>query len=808
MYQVKVHIFCFRILFFLLGIASFQLNAQEFSITGILSDTDNTPLEGSEVVLLENKKIISSGITDSAGFFSIQATSGIFQLRCYFFGEVIYATDFEANQDINLGNLTSFDSPNLLSEVEIISKRKVIETQIDRTVFNVENSIRAVGSDGFELLKASPGVIVQGNNINIVGKSSVRVMVDDRIVNLSGEDLNSYLRSLSSENIKSIEIITTPPAKYDAEGNSGLINIRLKKAPIDSWSATIRGTYLQYHYPYYAVGAGINYNKNKFSFNADLAKQSGSYRTTETYETEYAGETWNSLIKRRDYTDAYRGLLGFEYKVSSKATIGTKYIGLINKPDINDVNTTHIFNSGNDILLGQNTTRGFNNSKSENNSLNVFYTQQLDTLGKALTLDLDYFTYKQTQDRNFASENVFNNGNIETSSANNNSLQKLKNYSAKLNFDLPYTWANINFGGKISFTENISDIAYFDTTNGINIADIQQTNDFDYTENTQSVYVSINKQLSEKWQAQAGIRYENTQTKGITTSLDTSQNQTNTYDYDQWFPSAYLLYTANENNSFSASYNKRIGRPDFWWLNPFKWYFSPYLIIEGNPFAQPSFTDNFELGYNYKETLLFKLYYSHTSNGNYQIPFVDYSEDPAVTRMVYDNLYDSDQTGATITSIQNIFNWWESTNTLNGHYNKAELDASVPSPTRNGFVFSASSNNSFTLNNKKNLMAEANFSYNSKIYNHIYETTPFNRLDLGLRYSIREKGLSFYIYGFDVFRSSRFYRDTNLNNTPQKHSIYFDERMIRVGLSYKFGNKKLNASYRESGNEEEKNRTR
>lgn len=105
-------------------------------------------------------------------------------------------------------------------------------------------------------------------------------------------------------------------------------------------------------------------------------------------------------------------------------------------------------------------------------------------------------------------------------------------------------------------------------------------------------------------------------------------------------------------------------------------------------------------------------------------------------------------------------------------------------------------------------MAEINFSYNSKIYNHIYETTPYNRLDLGLRYSIRERGLSFYIYGFDVFRSSRFYRDTNLNNTPQKHSIYFDERMIRVGLSYKFGNKKLNASYRESGNEEEKNRTR
>lgn len=807
MLQNKVHILSLKIIILAFVMTPLWLNAQEFSITGTLSEENNMPLEGSEVILLKNKKVVSSGITNQEGFFSISASSGTYKLRCYFLGNIVYATDFELNENLDLGKITAFDNFNQLKEIEIVSKRKIIETKIDRTVFNVENSMRATGSDGFELLKATPGVTVQSNNIGIVGKSAARVMIDDRIVNLSGEDLNSYLRSINSENIKNIEVITSPPAKYDAEGNSGLINIRLKKAPVDSWSVNIRGTYLQYYYPYYGAGVGFNYNKDKISFNADFARQAGSYRTTETYNTKYPGETWETLILRRDYTDVYRGLVGFEFKLSPKASIGTKYMGLFNKPDIDDVNTTDIIDPNTKQIIGQNLTTGFNNSESRNNSVNVFYIQKLDSLGKQFSLDLDYFDYRETQDRKF--ESLSSNGNnSQTFIANNNSLQNLKNYSAKLNVELPYKWANISFGGKISFVENLSDIKFFDLTTGVPVADIQQTNDFDYTENTQSFYLNLNRQLSEKWQAQAGIRYENTQTKGITTSPDLSQNQTNTFDYNQWFPTAYLLYTPNENHSFSANYNKRIGRPDFWSLNPFKWYFSPYLIVEGNPFLQPSFTDNFELNYNYKENLSFKLYYAHTSNGNYQIPLIDFSEDPPVTNMIYDNFFELDQFGGTVTYTWNILSWWESTNTFNGYHNQAKLDEAVPSDTQNGFAFSGFSNNSFILNKKQSLTGEANFSYFSSANRHITQTTPYNRLDLGLRYSIREKGLSFYVYGFDIFRSSRYFRNTNLNDTPQTHSIYYDERMVRVGFSYKFGNKKLNASYRKSGNEEEKSRTK
>lgn len=784
------------------------LYCQDYTISGKLFDENNNPIESSEIVLLEQGKIVASTITDNQGFFSLTNPSGIFTLRFYYVGSIIYQTDLELTKDINLGHLKSFDNTNVLSGVEVTSKKRVIENQVDRTVFNVENSIRSTGTDGFELLKATPGVFVSGNKIGIVGKSTVNVMIDDKIVNLSGNELINYLRGISSENIKNIEVITTPPAKYDAQGNSGLINIKLKKAPEDSWAVNLRNYYMQTSYPSYLGGVSLTFNKNKLSLFTDYIRQTGHDKYWENISNGFETENWEGRTNRKDTRDINRLAFSLDYKISEKASIGTKYIGLLDNPDAKDRNNTTVRDNANNAVTSIFLTNGANKNDSSNHTLNVYYIQQLDTLGKKIAVDFDYFKYIDDQNRTFTT-GEFTPENVQIGQsfiANNTSLQDILNYSGKLDVELPTKWATYGFGGKLSFVKNKSNIAFFNLSSGTPLLDINQTNDFDYAENTQSVYANFKKSLGKKWQTQIGLRYENTIVEGTTTSLDATQNQTNNFSYDQIFPTIYLTYTHNENHNFSVNYSKRIGRPIFWHLNPFKVYINSFTYSEGNPFLQPSFTDNYELNYNYKENLSFKIYYSKTIDASAQLPIVQSNGDETILRYFRDNYADRSQFGGTISYYFDKFSWWESSNTINGFNNVTTFIKDVPTEARNGFQYHFFTYNSFNLNKSKSLKAELNYEFHSARREFYYSGTQYNKLDVGLRYSIKEQGLNFILLASDVFRSYQADFTSFVNNVSQLNNSYFDERKILIGVTYKFGNKKLAANQRESGNEEVKER--
>ena len=777
---------------------------QDLTVSGRLVDEKKNGIEMSEVILLKNKKIVASTLTDENGNFTLSYPAGTFSLRFYFVGAIIYQTDFELKHNLDLGTISSFDNANQLEEVELSSRKKIIENKVDRTVFNVENSVRASGSDALELLKSTPGVAVSSNAIGIVGKSSVSVMINDRVINMTGDELNSYLGSISSDNIKSIEVITTPPAKYDAQGNSGLINIKLKKAQEDSWSSSIRSNYIQTTYPSLVSAIDFLYNKNKWSLFIDLAKREGSDKIVENTDTYYEEQTWNGNTKRKDYVDLYRGIFGVDYKVTKNATIGGKYIALTDKPDIKDSNTSKVYDKTSGNLVSIYETTGYNDSKNSHHTFNGYYSQKLDSLGRQFTVDLDYFTFEDDKIRNFTTQNfdVANNPLSPAIIGLNAGLQNIQNYSGKIDFEIPTKWANYGFGGKLSWVKNSSDIYYYDNSSGVAILDIRQTSDFDYTENTQAAYANFSKTLSSKWQTQIGLRYENTQVIGITTSPDVTQNQENKFDYDKLFPSAYLLYSHNEDNSFSINYSKRIDRPIFWDLNPFRWYLSSFITVEGNPYLQPSFTDNFELNYTFKQNLSFKLYYSTITNGNLQIPFIDLTANPETIEYQRGNYYDRQQYGLTLSYQYNKFEWWESANTLNGNYNDTTFTKELPTEVQNGFQFAFYTYNTFTLNKAKSFLFEANFEYHSPRKELYFEATHYSKFDAGLRYSLKDKGWSFVLLGTDIFKDYMAYFTTVVNNTPQRRSLYMDEQMLRVGVTYQFGNKKLASNQRESGNEE------
>jgi hypothetical protein len=231
----------------------------------------------------------------------------------YYFIVVLFIPIFSFGQE-KLQDSINKTIEKQIQEVEITAKKKLIERKIDRLVFNVENSIAASGGDALDALKVTPGIKVQNDQISMIGKSGMSVMIDDRLVQLSGDDLTNYLKTISSDNIKSIEVITNPPAKYDAQGNSGLINIKLKRIKHNSWNSSIRSTYTQTTYPAGSLGGGFNYDKGKIYIESDLGYTNGSLATTYNTTFFYPTQLWQEENKNRNYYNLIGGKVGFNYR--------------------------------------------------------------------------------------------------------------------------------------------------------------------------------------------------------------------------------------------------------------------------------------------------------------------------------------------------------------------------------------------------------------------------------------------------------------------------------------------------------------
>ena len=598
----------------------------QIKICGQIKDKKNNPIEFVEVQLQNKDSIIfKSELTNVEGKFVIETEKGEFLLIIRQLGVIYHSQKMSVNQDTDIGVINITERNQQLEEIVIVSKKKLIERKVDRLVFNVENSISASGGDAIDALKITPSIRIQNDKIAMIGKSGMGVMVDDKLIQLSGDDLINFLKTIPSDNIKNIEVITTPPAKYEAKGNGGLINIKLKKAKKDSWSANMRGTYTQTTYQAGSVGGGINYNKKKISISSDLGITNGSLSPRYNTTFFYPSQTWQEENTNRNYYDIVRGRLGVNYKFSEKFNVGLQYIGSNNNKKNKEKDISTIKNNSLSTIDSLIISNAENKIKNNINTVDIYSIYKLDTIGRKISTNFNYLTFNDNQDRIFSSNNLYQNHTIIPNSyysANNISRQNITNYSAKIDVDFPTKFIELTFGGKISFTKNNTDLALYNLTTGNQVFDPSQSNKFVYIENTEALYISGSKKLGKKWESQLGLRLETTQTKGNSVTL----NQTNSNNYSKLFPTFYLSYAPNENNSLSFSYGKRIDRPQFEYLNPFRIYNNKYQYSEGNPFLQPSYSNNLEINYTYKSNWNSRLYYSEISNGTGGIIFINPSD--------------------------------------------------------------------------------------------------------------------------------------------------------------------------------------
>lgn len=768
------------------------------NFTGKIIDKQNLPISFANIVVKDkaDDSLITGVISDENGEFSINTKKENVYLEISFVG---FNTKKIVPTQPAIGTIVLEEDGQQLQEVVITARKKLIQQKVDRLIFNVENTVAGTGGTALDALKATPSVNVDTDKLAIVGKGNVRVMVNDRIIQLSGNELNAYLNTIASDDIKNIEVITTPPSKYDAEGNSGLINIVLKKSKENSWNNQVRTSYTQATYSLFNFGNTFNYNKDNLSVIASLNRTKGHSAQFNEFDIIYPSASTATNLDMKNRENLISGRLGLDYNVTDNATVGFLYSGSFEDKGINDDGVTRM-NDGNGTFT---VNEGNAETTRKNHSLNAHYIQKLDTLGRKLSVDVDYFNFDNSSNRSFSSEQFITNQSYFE--AENSTNQKIKNYSGKIDMEHPSEWANFSYGVKTTLTKTDSDVAFYNRTTGTPIFDPTQSNEFMYSENINAIYADMSKPLGEKWQTKIGLRFENTRTKGVSKT----NNQTDINTYNKLFPSVFLGYNPNEKNMFNLSYSKRIQRPSFERLNPFRFYINSISYQEGNPFLKPQTSDNLEVQHIYKGKLISKAFVSYVDDGYFNIIK---AEDGAQQRIVvtFDNFYTAYNYGLTETFLYNPTKWWNTTtqatvSKMDTRYkNGFNLDAELVSK----WNFQFYNRNVFHLNEAKTVQAEATFIYASPQKLMYFSVSEMVNLDLGLKFSLLDKKLNCAVAVNDIFKRKATSVNTKTNGIDQTYYNYFDTRSVKVSLNYSFGNKKIKVKQRNSGNESEQNRAK
>jgi outer membrane receptor protein involved in Fe transport len=777
--------------------------SSQSNIKGLVVNQNNKPIELVEVLIVnKDSVIVKNEFTNTNGAFILLVEKADYTLQLRQLGNIVYKQKLNVTNNLDLGTIIIVENKQQLEEVAISTKKKLIERKIDRFVFNIENSIAASGGDAIDALKVTPSISVQNDVISIVGRSSLSVMVDNKLMQLSGDDLINFLKTIKADDIKNIEVITNPPAKYDAEGNSGIVNIKLKKAKPNSWSSTFRSSYRQATYPTGSLGNSFTYQKNKWTLATNLNYTKGSNYTIETQKIDYPTQQWSSEDGLRNYTKNISGKIAIDYKINDKLAIGLQYLGGNSNPDVSQNNLATLTASNTNNVNQNIQTNLFNKNNNLNHSLNFHTIYELDTIGRKLSLDADYFNYGRKSNQLFSTydNNILTNTNTFTS-ANNTGKQSIQNYALNIDMEHPLKWANLNYGSKISLTKTNATIDYFDLSSGVSLYNPSRSNEFEYTEGNQALYFSASKKfLQDKLDTQFGLRFENTETEGYSFTL----NQRNTVNYSKLFPTAYINYTPNDNNAFSLNYGKRINRPRYAMLNPFREYSNPYSYVEGNPFLQPSYTHNISFGHTFKNNFNSTINYSYEVNGYSIITIIDRNTINQVTTGL--NYFKTKNVGLTESYTFAKFKGWESYNSGSIYFNKTVANNPIIQETIEGLGGFLSTSNSFVFNTGKTFLGNIDVFY-------LFPNTSLNTknkselsTDIGLRYLLLKKNLVLNFSASDIFRTSKQRWSQKINGINFYNTNYEDVRKFTFSVSYKFGNTKLKGKEVKESNSEEKGR--
>lgn len=572
----------------------------------------NIPLDGATVYLYKTADSVpvQTTITNSKGAFSLTHLNvGAYRIAVMMVGYSVYKSNsFQLQQNTILPVIRLQQTELALQEVKISSQKALVEQKIDRTVINVDAMISNAGSTVYEVLEKSPGIRIDQNaGVSLKGKGAV-IFIDDKPAYLSGADLESYLKALPSSTIDQIELMSNPPAKYDAAGNGGIINIKTKKSKLKGFNGGVNLSYVQGKYARTNNSFNFNYRYNKVNlfgnFGFAVINNYSDLDINRHFEAAN-GEVVSNFLQNsfsRTTGQSYTSKVGIDYYLSDKTTFGIGLTGL-SRPLKQKMLVKSVFTNARNLTDSTVLADNREQNKFRNIGVNLNYRHSYDKNGRELTADIDYVNYKTQNDQSFDNNSYLKDGPAANNYLLTGSLPAGINiYSAKIDYSHPFkNGVKLETGLKTSYTQTDNIADYFYTADQITKPDYDKTNHFLYKEHINAAYVNANKDFN-RLTVQAGLRLENTVSKGHQLGNIQKTDSTFKRNYTGLFPTLFLQYKLDtaSTNLLSMNYGRRIDRPYYQDLNPFLAPIDKFTYYTGNPFLKPSYTNSIEVSHTYK----------------------------------------------------------------------------------------------------------------------------------------------------------------------------------------------------------------
>lgn len=797
---------------FMVGLVAF---VQAQKISGTATDEKGNALTAVSVSLLKAKDsaVVKLAVTKENGLFVFNnVPAGKYLITVVALNyNTVYTPTFEVtNADIDLKNILLTKTANKLTGVTVTSKKPPVEVKADKTIVNVEGSINAQGTDAFELLRRSPGVSVdRDDNLSLSGKNGVMIYIDGKQSPLTGKDLADFLRSLNANQIEAIELITNPSAKYDAAGNAGIINIKLKKNKAYGTNGSVTAGYGVGVYGKYNGALNLNYRNNKVNV---FGTYSGNHANNENNMNLYRIQL-DTLFDQKgtmlNTNTANNFKLGADYFINKKSTLGVMVSGNYSTNQLSNYSATPISylptNTGYRLLIADNSNRGHRNNTNFN--INYRYT---DSVGRELNVDADYGMFRLKNDQ--LQPNYYYNFNgtteLERRVYNMVAPSNINIAAFKADYEQPFAKGKLGVGTKISYVETTNDFQRYDVFGNGKVMDTLRSNKFNYKENINAAYVNYNRQYK-GIAVQVGVRVENTNAKG--TSLGFKKTGSNYVNYDSTFnrnytdifPSAAITFNKNPMSQWSISYSRRIDRPAYQDLNPFEFKLDEYTFQKGNTELIPQYTNSFSVTHSYKYRLTTTLNYSRVNDVFTQL--IDTAE-KSKSFITKKNLAKQDVVSLNISyPFQKA--WYSAFVSVNVNYSHYQANFGAG---RTVDLDAVSANvymqNTFKLG--KGYTGEISGWYNAPgIWQGTFRSIGLGSLDLGLQKQVLQGKGNIKISVSDVLFTSKWGGESNFAGQFLRANGNWESRQFRLNFTYRFGKLSVkNAPQRKTAVEDESKR--
>ncbi|KFE98850.1 TonB-dependent receptor [Chryseobacterium formosense] len=763
--------------------------SQSQKISGTVFNTYKEKLDSVKVELYSAENVlIKSLFTNPEGNFSFENLSEqTFKLKINDEKYLSFEKSVEAKRDHEILNIILKSNQKDIEGVTVLKKKPLVKRKVDRLEFNVENS-NISSLNAWEILKKTPQVTINNDILAVKGGTSVLVTINDKKVMMSGEELKNFLENTQGDDVKSVEVITNPPAKYEAEGGA-VLNIVMKKNKIEGYRGVLSSKYIQTQYAKGVAGLSQYYKKNKLSVMGSYFRGTGTYYREEIGYVNYPenGTTWISMMNRKDQAKSQNTVnFNVEYEIDSLTTANLNYSGYFNPKSFGVYNVPTVIYNAQNVAESDYTTINDHHSRTINNSLSFQVDRKLNK--KSSLSWINYFTGNNaTKYQNVLTYLNFANQSPRETNFMTNNKNDVQLYSTQFDYQWKGDKLELESGTKYSFVKTDSQLDFSDNENGGFQYRPEKSSLFDYKEHNFSVYTSLAYNVG-KWNFKGGLRAEMTDLEGVVSE----PYEVNKNNYWSLFPTFYAQYTTENKHEFGFSYGKRISRPSYSWLNPAKSYYNLFSYYQGDPKLKATIIHNLNLTYSFKNWNV-DFYYRKELFPSMEISFQQHENNNLI--YYYTNIEKGEAFGMSLYKNFEIKPWWNLIVSQNLEHNEnyfTGMDGALNKNQVWNWVSNIST--SFTLDKNSDWKMEIGQNYYSPAIQGTFRiSSQWSAYFVMNRKFFNKKLEAAFIFN-DIFKSTQQKISTKYGNQDNYFLDYQDTQGFTFSLKYNFGNQSVKST--------------